>query len=241
MEEKKPAVIGVGGLLEREECGRIQNMLEILKENGCVIYSARFRTICRDGNTIICPISTEWTEDINLVVNETIKDERVDTKRIGIIASSLGATFMDYFIAKNPALAEGLNPYVALVPFARPHPAIKPHIQKMIDGKVDMDVSFQHDREKGITRKIPSHCLQTVLDVDTPSVLSKRSIAYNISPLTILGLKDDRCDNSAAKERHEILNGKPENLIELDYGHSIPQEAVQEKVIQFITKGLGIN
>ena len=212
-----------------------------MKDKGCIVYAPRFRTICRDGNTILCPVNGTWVEDIASVVKEALRDQRVDLERVGFIASSLGATYVDEFLASNESLTEHQKPYAAIVPFARPHTGIKPHIQRMIAGKVDLDVSFPHDRERGITRIIPARCLQTVLDIDIPKTLSNKPGSYQINPLTIMGLKDDRCDNEATRERHKILDGKPENLIELDYGHSIPQEAIQERILQFMYKGLEIN
>ncbi|MBS3083258.1 hypothetical protein J4423_00470 [Candidatus Pacearchaeota archaeon] len=239
---KQPLVIGVGGLLEQGESGRIQEMLQAMKDKGCIVYAPRFRTICKDGNKIICPVNGNWIDDIGLVVREALMDETVDQNRVGFIASSLGATFLDYFLATDETLSDKLKPYVSIVPFAKPHPAIKPYVQRMIDGKVDLDVSFPHDREKGITRIIPSRCLETVLDIDVPQALLNRKTPYSINPLTILGVKEDRCDNIATKLRHEIFSGKPENIIELaEYGHSIPQEAIQERVLEFMYKGLGIN
>lgn len=240
--EKYPLVIGVGGLLEQGESGRIQEMLQSMKEKGCIVYAPRFRTICKDGNKIICPVNGNWIDDIGLVVREALMDETVDQNRVGFIASSLGATFLDYFLAADETLSDKPKPYVSIVPFAKPHPAIKPHVRRMIDGKVDLDVSFPHDREKGITRIIPARCLETVLDIDVPQALLNGKKPYSISPLTILGAKEDRCDNTATKLRHEILSGKPENLIELaEYGHSIPQEVIQDRVLEFMYKGLGLN
>ncbi|MEK6908862.1 MAG: hypothetical protein AABX23_02315 [Nanoarchaeota archaeon] len=239
---KLPLVIGVGGLLEQGESGRIQEMLQAMKDKGCIVYAPRFGTICKDGNTIICPVNGNWIEDIGRVVREALSNERVDPYRIGFIASSLGATFLDYFLASDTNLPDKIKPYVSIVPFAKPHPGIKPHVQRMIDGKVDLDVSFPHDRERGVTRIIPSRCLETVLDIDVPKALSIDKKSYSINPLTILGSKDDRCDNSATKQRHHILSGKPENLVELpEYGHSIPQEKVQDRVLEFMYEGLGIN
>jgi len=227
--------------LEQEESGRIQEMLQTMKDKGCIVYAPRFRTICRDGNTIMCPVNGAWVEDISLVVKEALRDTRVDADKVGFIASSLGATYVDEFLASNDFLTKNKKPYAAIVPFARPHEGIRPHVQRMIAGKVDLDVSFPHDRERGITRIIPSRCLQTVLDIDIPKILSNKSTPYQINPLTIIGIKDDRCDNNATRKRHKILDGRPENLIELDYGHSIPQEAIQERILQFMYSGLGFN
>ena len=158
MTEKKPIVIGVGGLLEQGESGRIQEMLDVMKDKGCIVYAPRFGTICKDGNKIICPVNGSWIDDIGRVIREALLDENADSYRVGFIASSLGATFLDYFLATDTSLSNKQKPYVAIVPFARPHAGIKPHVQRMIDGKVDLDVSFPHDREKGITRLIPARC-----------------------------------------------------------------------------------
>jgi len=238
---KQPLVIGVGGLLEQKESGRIEEILQMMKERGCIIYAPRFSTICRDGDKIICPVNGDWIEDIGKVVREAFLDERVDTNRIGFVASSLGATFVDYFLSTNTLPASEPIPYASIVPFAKPHPEIRPQVQRMIDEKVDLDVSFEHDKRRGITRLIPSRCLETVLNIDVPKELSVNGINYPITPLTILGLKDNRCDNEATRKRHLLLSGKSSDLIELDYGHSIPQEEIQKRILQFMYKGLKIN
>ncbi|MEK6915310.1 MAG: hypothetical protein AABW89_02085 [Nanoarchaeota archaeon] len=237
---KQPLVIGVGGLLEKDENGRIQEMLSAMEKRGCVTYAHVFRTICRDGNRIICPVNGGWIDDIKEVIRPAMEDEHVDQKRVGFIASSLGATFLDYFLASDETLTDKSKPYASIAPYAKVNGGVVAHIKRMIERKIDLDVSSPHDTERGIKRIIPSSCLEMVLDIDVPKVLTQRQKPYSIMPLTILGLKDDRADNEAIRKRHKILNGREQDLIELDCGHNIPQELIQERILQFMYSNLGL-
>ncbi len=238
---KSPLVIGVGGLLEQEESGRVQDMLAILQNRGCVTYSVRFETICRDGNTILCPISDQWTQNFTRVAETAMQDPRVDRTRIGIIASSIGATIADYAISSNSMLSEGLGPYATISPLARPHPDAVIGIKYFISNSKDLDVSFPHDKERGIRRVIPHVNLSHVLQMNTPPELAKRSQAYHIKPLTIVGRNDDRCDIEASRERHRVLNGSSEFLLEYEEGHIVPATLTEKPVIEFMMRELGLN
>ncbi len=238
--EKRPLIIGAGGLLEKEETGRIDETLGSLREYGCITYGVKFSAICRDGDTLVCPISFAWIGDVKATVETALNDERIDKKRIGIIASSLGATMMDYFIARDHTLAEGLGPYTAISPFARLNRQLVPAIQKFQERKQDLDLSSAYDKERGIKRVIPYSNLDIILDLDSTAELEKRSRIYHINPLTIIGVKDDRCDIEAMKKRHEILDGKSENLLQHNCGHAIPQQEIEKDIVQFIKNNFNI-
>ena len=238
MTNKKPLIIGVGGLLEQQETGRIQDLLAKLQEIGCITYSVRFSTICRDGNTILCPMSPRWVDDFNATVETALNDERVNTSKIGIIASSIGATIADYSISRNSLLAKGLGPYAAISPLARPHTNAINGINYLIRVKRDLDVSFPHDKERELKRVIPYESLEQVRDINTPIELAKMSRAYSIKPLTIIGLNDDRCDIEASRERHKSLEGAQENLLEYNEGHSVPAELTEKPILDFMGKEL---
>lgn len=239
--DKKPLVIGVGGLLEQGEKGRIQDLLEKMQDVGCVIYSVRFNTICRDGNTILCPMSDRWVSDFNATVQAALSDERVDKYRIGIIASSIGATIADYAISTSTQLASGLGPYATISPLSRPNPKAIPFIREMISKKMDFDVSFPHDKEKGLRRVIPYDSLGMLAEIDTNTRLAQRSRAYQINPLTIIGLKDDRCDIESSRERHRLLEGNPSNLLEYDEGHGVSAELTEKPILEFMIRELQLN
>jgi len=235
---KSPLVLGVGGLLEQEESGRIQEMLARLQERGCIIYSVRFNTICRDGNTILCPMSNQWVGNFTATAEAAIQDSRVDITRIGIIASSIGATIADYAIATTHLLSEGLGPYASISPLARPHPDTISGIKYLMKHNLDLEVSFPHDKEKGIRRVIPHANLGNILQINTPPELEKRSRAYNIKPLTIVGIRDDRCDTEASRERHRVLGGSNESLLEYEEGHGVPAELTEKPILEFMTREL---
>ena len=239
--EKAPIVIGVGGLLEQGESGRIQDMLGKLQEHGCITYSIRFSTICRNGDTILCPMSDQWNGNFIATAEAAMQDPRVDRTRVGIIASSIGATIVDYVIATNSFLSEGLGPYAAISPLARPHSNAVLGINYLLNAGRDLDVSFPHDKEKGVRRIIPHANLRNVLQINTPLELAKRSRAYNIRPLTIIGKRDDRCDIDASRERHGILGGQKEFLLEYDEGHGVPAEITEKPIIKFMLKELNLN
>lgn len=234
MEGKKPLVIGVGGLLEQEESGRVQELLGELQKAGCVIYSVRFNTICRDGNTIVCPISDEWIHNFDTTAQTAMADSRVDTSRIGIVASSIGATITDYALGRSPILANGLGPYVAISPFAKPNQQAIKGIGYFMKSGSDLEVSLPHDRARGVRRVIPNANLGYLATIDTNKELERRSRAYHIVPLTILGQKDDRCDLEATRQRHYILEGKPKHLLEYDAGHSVSAELTQKPILEFM-------
>lgn len=237
MTERKPVVFGIGGLLEKDENGRITQVLEALRQDGCATYEVRFSKICRNGNTIVCPYSESWIGDVAATIETGLQDPSVDTSRIGLIGSSLGTAVIDQYLMNHRTLEGRDIAYAAIAPFSRVNPKIRPVLEQMRNGQKDMPITSRTDNERGIERIIPYSSLPDILKIDTPEGLRSLGSAYQITPFTVYGDRDERVEVSSIIERHNVLRGKNENLVVYPCGHTPPSEST-EKAKEFLRNQL---
>ena len=237
---KKPVVVGVGGLLDRNESGRISDLLRILNNEGFATYNVYFSGIVRDGTTIVCNFSLDYIEDVKKVVKTIEEDKTSNLSKTGVIASSMGAAIFSYFLAQNPTFAERIKAYATISPFTRvsQHPQLLKMLEFHIQNEKDLDIGTPYDKQSGIKRIIPHKNIQNITSIDLNKSLKTAQEKWAIPTLTLLGIKDERVDVDSMREYHKILDGKSENLKEYNHGHNIPYEEMREPVINFIKEKL---
>ncbi|MBS3082228.1 hypothetical protein J4416_04870 [Candidatus Pacearchaeota archaeon] len=236
--KRNPLVIGVGGLLEKDENGRVTDILANLRNSGCSTYEVKFSRICRNGYTVVCPVSLAWIADITTLVDTALQDPKVDTSRVGLVGSSLGAAMIDQYLASNNQLTGREISYAAISPFARINPSLKPWLESSRNSQKDLEMSTDADKKRGMKRIIPYSNISTILEINTPEILRGISERYEIKPLTIYGLKDERVDPQSIEERHYVLKGKGRNLIQFDCGHNTPYKESIDLATEFLKSRL---
>ncbi len=237
MTQKKPIVFGIGGLLEKDENGRITQVLEALRDKGCITYEIRFSKICRNGNTVVCPYSDSWVGDMSATIETGLQDPMADTNKVGLIGSSLGTAIIDQYLASNRTLEGRSLAYASIAPFSRVHPRIRPLLEQMRNDQKDMPITSATDKQRGIERIIPYSSLQDILKIDSVVGLQNLGKSYQVTPFTVYGNKDERVEVDSIIERHKVLNGTNENLVEYDCGHTPPSESTQ-KAEEFLIRQL---
>jgi hypothetical protein len=232
-----PLIIGVGGLLEKDENGRVTEILENLRESGCSTYEVKFTSIFRNGETVLCPVSTAWVSEIDATVRTALQDPNIDTTRIGLIGSSLGATIMDQYLASENDI-NGTIPYVAISPFSRINPRLIPMLETARSAKKDIPITSEIDRKRGINRTIPHSSISTILGIDTTQTARQVKNNHKIVPLTVYGLNDERVEVASIEERHRVLNGKDNKLKGFDCKHNTPYKESIELATEFLRTNL---
>jgi hypothetical protein len=240
MAQKKPVIFGVGGLLEKDEKGRVTEILSRLSQLGCSTYEVKFSRICRNGNTVVCPVSPAWVGDVTATIATALQDPEIDTSRVGLVGSSIGAAIMDQHLASEDTLTGREINYVAISPFSKVNPTLRPMLEGARNMKKDIPMTSDIDRERGIERIIPHSDISTILEIDTPKALISRPNSYQIIPLTIYGLKDERVDVSSIVERHRVLGGPDNQLFGFDCRHNTPYDESVSIAINFLKERLSI-
>ena len=238
--ERKPLVIGIGGLLDRNESGRVSDMLRILHNDGFATYNVYFSGIVRDGSTIICNFSLDYVNDVERVIKTAQEDERADSTKTGVIATSMGAAIFSYFLAQNTQFAPKIKAYATISPFTKinQHPQLSKMLEQHIKKEIDLDIGTPYDKQNGIKRIIPHKNIKNITSIDINSPLKACNYKWDMPILTLIGIKDERVDIESMREYHKILDGNPQNLKEYNHGHNIPYEEMRDSVINFMREKL---
>jgi predicted alpha/beta-fold hydrolase len=166
--ERKPLVIGIGGLLDRNESGRVSDLLRILHNDGFATYNVYFSGIVRDESTIICNFSLDYVNDIKNVIKTAQEDERADSAKTGIIATSMGAAIFSYYLAQNTELAPKIKAYATISPFAKvnQHPQLIKMLEHHIEKEIDLEIGTPYDKQNRIKRIIPHKNIKNITSID---------------------------------------------------------------------------
>ncbi len=241
MVNEKPIIIGVGGLLERGERGKVTDLLDILsKQYGCATYEVGFSSITRNGDNIICAVSEKGQENVHEAITHALNDERNNPSRIGIITSSMGAVPVSELIASNNLLCSGLRAYAAIAPFTKIHPLARKYIETLLTKEEDLEFGSPIDKERGIRRILPAKNIPYILGIDLADTVKAIPSEYNFKTLTLFARSDERVDINTTAAYHAALRGNAESLIGFETKHAIPYEIVRKPIIDFITSVLDL-
>lgn len=226
--QKKHLVIGIPGLITGQEKSRLEKIGEELI--GVTLVKPKFSGIEQDGNTIYCRFSMDdYVWDLGRVLNGI---NPRDYNSIGVVSSSTGAAIFAYFLAQQQF---PINWYVALSPFCRLNPKVRPFVASCLTCGGDLDISSQYDLSNRVKRIIPNENIPGLLEVDCNKALtnSKRPLSIG-DVLTLIGEKDERIDIEEGKNHHGLLGGREENLGILPSGHDLPYEEVARRIREFV-------
>ena len=236
--QKRKIVIGVPGLLDRNESGRISDLFEVLKKRDCLAYDVPCSSVKRNGLRITCEFDLEkYQNDVGNVVNRIYEENKEAQIAIGAITSSVGAAaFIKYLASSEGAqLKKDLSIYTAISPFTLIHPDAKRKIEQCIKFGKDLPIGTNFDAEKRIERIIPPKNLGNILDINVILEIQRMNLKNPICPvLTLLGKEDDRVDTQSIRDYHAALKGT--KLVEYDCGHNIPHDESKLEIIAFFEK-----
>lgn len=176
---------------------------------------------------------SNYLHDIHAAFEEIEKDSTIDTHRIGVIASSISALFMGYYIAQSPKKIPSIKSYATISPLPGWNYFVTPRVREMLLASPEgINISSIRDRKRGIIRYIPPEGRKELQEADAVSVLKSYK---NETPalVTITGTQDVISNQGAMREYHAALGGRPENLLRYEAEHDIPQEMYQEELVEF--------
>lgn len=238
--QKLPLIIGISGLLNKNESGRVEDILNILKPQGYITQGVFCSSIERRGLEITCNLSLDtYAQDIFEVYQKAIQNPEVDQNNIGFIASSMGAAALTRLLStpKGHDLSEKIRSYASIAPFVKLNENLINPIKYHISNGLNLDIGTSHDKSQGWKRVIAAPYVQNVLEVDAIKDLKVfESERHRFPTLTILGKNDDRVDVPSIRKYHEVLRGAPEDLLEFDCKHDIPYEDSKKAVVDFYSR-----
>ena len=237
--KKHPIVLGLPGLLCADEPSRIDELLQILRTEGIQGRRVNFSSVTREDKKIRCAFSlNRYLHDINLAFKEIEKDTSLDTQHIGIIASSISALFIAYYLTNVPQHLPLPRCYASISPLPGWDYFVTPRVREMLlTNEEGINLSSRHDKKRGIVRYIPLEGKGEIQQADALKML--REFDNNgCDILTIMGTQDTISDQRAMREYHIYLGGKKENLLAYEAEHDIPQENYREELLTFFKKNL---
>ena len=239
--ERKPVVIGIGGLLERGERGKVTDMLDILgTQYRCRTYEITFANIRRDGDTIICSINQGDSYNVGNTLDLAVSEIDNDPSRIGVITSSMGVVpLIEYLSQKRDNIAKFVA-HAANVPFTRINPLARKYVEGIMEKGHSLDISSKFDTERKQKRIIPSTDLQYILDFDANKLVSEISDEHQMRNLTILASRDERVDNEETIKLHNKLKGKESDIVRVNSDHCVPYELSRKPIMEFMVEALDL-
>ncbi|MEK6894242.1 MAG: hypothetical protein AABX10_02150 [Nanoarchaeota archaeon] len=239
MTERKPVVFGIGGLLGKEERGKIDDMLSIMAETyGCKTYAIRPAEVVIDGTNYLFTLSPEDRKEIVEAVSAARENPEADTSRVAIITSSIGALKLFEYLGESEDLALGLKAIAQNVPFTRRNEGLTSRGREAIERGEPFNFSSRYDRMRRVNRSVRTTSLPYLLDFDARENLKRLSPQYRFQTFTLLAKRDSVVDNQVTVECHRMLNGTDENMLTVEYDHWIPYEVSRKPIVDFLVKTL---
>lgn len=249
-----PALIGLPGFVGKLEGGRIDSILKSLTDKGIagcgVLYDGIDEETNDDRNKkIVCNFSLEsYIKDIEQAFQRLKEDEKIDTSRVGILASSISGAVFAYALARNrlsrivPVAYASISPLVGYSSYA--NEATRAGLERAIaEGamtEIPLPVS-RFDRERNLRRVIPIACVSDLKTLDSIPELRDNYFNNGMEVLTLYGKSDNISSPAAIEQYHDALYGKKDDkhLIGFDgEGHDLPLELIQEPIVDFFTRNL---
>jgi hypothetical protein len=251
LDEQNPLVIGLPGFLDSTEKGRIDDVLNELKQYGVlgcgVAYSGATREQLADGHEKLSFVFSlkQYVTDLETAMDFILKDRHVDHNKVGVFASSIGGiVFASYIAGKYGVQPVPINTLVTLSPVTGWDYYQIPQARAMMKqaGSNYFEISTKQDKENKKRR---------LLSVDWDSGVEQANgldCALESSPiphvLTMVGTQDkDVCPDSIVRF-HEALRGKQEHIYRYNCGHAIPNDlvteglSVKDRIVEFFLRSL---
>ncbi len=239
--EESPLIIGLPGFVHREETTRIDQFLTKIANYG--IHGARITysqiEVKDNGKTISCAFKLEnYAQDLQNAIEALPKQLNIDKRRIGLIASSIGALIFAYY--QNQKKQDSPTPccIISLSPFLGwPYLANKQKKEEVGANSQDILIPNPFDHLNGVRRFIPKEYFSHVINTDGLMFLGTYK-QDSVPALTILGKKDEISSPEAMRNYHRILSSSLEDLLEYDTGHDVPALLWEKEALEFLTKTL---
>ena len=236
---KSPFVFGLPGLLCADDPSRIDKLLQILRSEGIPGKRINFSSVQRESEKKIrCTFSLEaYVQDISQAFEEILQNPEIDAQHIGVIASSISALFMGYYLRQQP---KSFLPkaYATISPLPGWNYFVTPRVrERLLTNPEGINLSSPRDKERGIKRHIAAEGKEAIQRADALKILKKFD-NRRCAILTILGTQDTISNQGAMREYHTHLGGKRENLLVYEAEHDVPQALYQEKMKKFFRKNL---
>lgn len=241
-ERKKahPVIIGFPGFVHSYEENRMDNIFKELQRQGVAGIRTSYSEIgwLEGGKKIICPVHIKTLErDVSRTLQYLERESHLnhfDNKRIGILASSIGAGIFGQCFAKH--FYTGIKSYVSISPVPGWNQyATEEQRRLILESKKELDISSKREREEGITRIIPYNSISELKRLDSMKALEKIKFRRMLpKTLTLRGEKDKLASAEAMRRHHELMGGELDDFLEFPAEHEIPEYLSNNKIIDFI-------
>lgn len=222
-----PLLIALPGIVTETEKSRIDDILRDLSSNGIKGIRIDYTEEEVLTDKTLCHINLRGAEE---KIRRTLEENISHTSKIGLISNSTSAIPVTRYLL-NPLRGVEIAAYVSISPLLGWEYFANPEQRKFFEQGNDIQIASR----AGENRVIPNNMILELKQVDCLASLQGYK-PNSMQVMTILGKKDTRASPESIRKYHSLLGGLPENLIELDTEHNVPNSG--RYAIDFLKKAL---
>lgn len=263
---KHPVVIAFPGLVECSEHTRADNILKGLTAHGIagIVWTYAHPACEYEGRKgevqKLREMSFQLNTEIALpnikagleYIHQHAREGHYDKYKVGVLTSSIGAGLFGKLFERYAIKHHEVIAHTAISPLPGWNQFVDARTREAIlKSEKDFNISSEHDKKNGLVRTIQQRSLKDLAKMDGLASLGRLNEKLRCvriygghtdivlpAQLTIMGKNDKTSDPEGMRKYHELMGGKPENLIEFESGHDVPEEESNQRVIDFFVEQL---